>query len=96
MKDNTFDPQAWTLSGMRQHCSRIIWLNPEPRRDWNQGDSVMADYALSCDHVLECWTLEHLKQAADLLLSTSGLRRDATINLRSDRLLPIAARGAAP
>lgn len=69
-RNNAFDPQAWTLSEMRRHCSRIIWLNPEPRRDWNRGDAVMADYAPACDDVLECWTLEHLRQAADLLLLT--------------------------
>lgn len=68
-RNNAFDPQAWTLSEMRQHCGRIIWLNPEPHRDWNRGDSVMEVYAPSCDHVLECWTLEHLTQAANLLFS---------------------------
>jgi uncharacterized protein with von Willebrand factor type A (vWA) domain len=67
-RNNNFDPQAWTLGDIRQHCRRIIWLNPEPRRAWNQGDSVLAAYAPFCDHVLECWTLEHLAQAADLLL----------------------------
>ncbi|ETW96669.1 MAG: hypothetical protein ETSY1_25665 [Candidatus Entotheonella factor] len=67
-RNNAFDPQAWTLSEMRQHCRHIIWLNPEPRRDWNRGDSVMDAYAPFCDHVLECWTLDHLAQAADLLL----------------------------
>jgi hypothetical protein len=61
-------PQAWTLGEIRQHCRRIIWLNPEPRRKWNQGDSAIDAYPPYCDHVLECWTLEHLAQAADLLL----------------------------
>jgi uncharacterized protein with von Willebrand factor type A (vWA) domain len=67
-RNNNFDPQAWTLAEIRQRCRRLIWLNPEPRREWNTGDSVVAAYAPYCDHVLECWTLEHLAQAADLLL----------------------------
>lgn len=67
-RNNAFDPQAWTLGEMRQHCRRLIWLNPEPRREWNQGDSVINAYAPFCDHVLECWTLAHLAQAAELLL----------------------------
>jgi uncharacterized protein with von Willebrand factor type A (vWA) domain len=67
-RNNAFDPQAWTLGEMRQRCRRLIWLNPEPRREWNKGDSVIDAYAPFCDHVLECWTLEHLAQAADLLL----------------------------
>jgi len=69
-RNNAFDPQAWALGEVRQHCRRIIWLNPEPRREWNTGDSIIAAYASICDQVLECWTREHLAQAADLLLQT--------------------------
>jgi len=69
-RNNAFDPQAWALGEVRQHCRRILWLNPEPRREWNTGDSIIAAYAPICDQVLECWTLEHLAQAADLLLQT--------------------------
>jgi uncharacterized protein with von Willebrand factor type A (vWA) domain len=67
-RTNHFDPQAWTLGEMRQRCRRLIWLNPEPRRAWNTEDSVMDVYTPYCDDVLECWTLEHLAQAADVLL----------------------------
>jgi uncharacterized protein with von Willebrand factor type A (vWA) domain len=69
-RNNNFDPQAWTLGEIRQRCRRIIWLNPEPHHEWNKGDSVIAAYTPYCDHVLECWTLGHLTQAADLLLHT--------------------------
>jgi uncharacterized protein with von Willebrand factor type A (vWA) domain len=67
-RNNAFDPQAWALTEVRQSCRRIIWLNPEPRREWNTGDSIIASYAPACDQVLECWTFEHLAQAADVLL----------------------------
>jgi uncharacterized protein with von Willebrand factor type A (vWA) domain len=67
-RNNDFDPQAWTLHEIRQRCRRILWLNPEPLREWNRGDSVLAAYAPACDHVLECWRLDHLTRAADLLL----------------------------
>ncbi|MGQ4808281.1 hypothetical protein NKDENANG_01662 [Candidatus Entotheonellaceae bacterium PAL068K] len=67
-RNNALDPQAWTLGDMHQRCRRLIWLNPEPRRQWNSGDSVLDAYAPFCDHVLECWTLAHLVRAADLLL----------------------------
>ena len=67
-RNNAFDPQAWALTEVRQHCRRIIWLNPEPQREWNTGDSIIAAYAPACAQVLECWTLEHLAQAADVLL----------------------------
>jgi hypothetical protein len=67
-RNNAFDPQAWALAEVRQRCRRIIWLNPEPRREWNTGDSIIASYAPACDQVLECWTFAHLAQAADALL----------------------------
>jgi uncharacterized protein with von Willebrand factor type A (vWA) domain len=67
-RNNAFDSQAWALAEVRQHCRRIIWLNPEPRREWNTGDSIIAAYAPACDQVLECWRFEHLAQAADVLL----------------------------
>jgi uncharacterized protein with von Willebrand factor type A (vWA) domain len=69
-RTNHFDPQAWTLGEMRQRCRRLIWLNPEPQRVWNTEDSVMDVYTPYCDAVLECWTLEHLAQAAETLLQT--------------------------
>ena len=69
-RNNAFDPQAWTLGDIRQRCKRILWLNPEPRREWNTGDSVLDAYAPYCDHLLECWRLDHLAQAAELLWQT--------------------------
>jgi hypothetical protein len=67
-RNNAFDSQAWALAEVRQRCRRMIWLNPEPRREWNTGDSIIAAYAPACDQVLECWRFEHLAQAADVLL----------------------------
>lgn len=67
-RNNAFDPQLWALEDIQQHCRSIIWLNPEPQRQWDTGDSILTVYAPYCTHVLECWTLEHLIQAADVLL----------------------------
>jgi uncharacterized protein with von Willebrand factor type A (vWA) domain len=69
-RNNAFDAQCWTLEEIRQRSQRLIWLNPEPQRMWNTGDSIMAVYAPCCDYVLECWALEHLAQAAEILLQT--------------------------
>ena len=69
-RTNHFDPQAWTLGEIRQRCRRLIWLNPEPRHLWNTEDSIVDVYAPYCDALLECWTLAHLAQAADMLLQT--------------------------
>lgn len=70
-RNNTFDPQLWALEDIQQRCRSIIWLNPEPQRQWDTGDSILTVYAPYCTHVLECWTLEHLIQAADILLQRS-------------------------
>ena len=67
-RNNAFDAQFWTLDEIRQRSRRILWLNPEPRRDWDTGDSVIGVYAPFCDDVLECWTLDHLEQAANQML----------------------------
>lgn len=67
-RNNAFDPQAWTLEEISQHCRRVLWLNPEARHEWNQDDSIVNIYAPYCNAVLECWTLEHLVQAAEVLL----------------------------
>lgn len=67
-RNNGFDSQSWVLEDLRQRSHRLIWLHPEPRRDWYTGDAVLADYAPYCAHVLECWTLEHLVHVADVLL----------------------------
>ena len=67
-RNNAFDAQFWTLEEIRQRSRRILWLNPEPRREWDTGDSIIGVYAPYCDDVLECWTLDHLEQAANHML----------------------------
>lgn len=38
-----------------------FWLNPEPRRFWDTGDSVMSTYSESCDSVDQVRTLRQLE-----------------------------------
>jgi hypothetical protein len=45
---------------------KLYWLNPEPQRYWNTGDSVMARYQPLCAQVRECATL---RQIADFVQS---------------------------
>ena len=67
-RNNAFDAQFWTLDEIRQRSRRVLWLNPEPRREWDTGDSIIGVYAPYCDDVLECWSLDHLEQAANHML----------------------------
>ena len=48
-----------------QACARkVYWLNPEPRREWNTTDSIIASYAPCCDGVFE---VRNLRQLADFV-----------------------------
>jgi uncharacterized protein with von Willebrand factor type A (vWA) domain len=65
-RTNYLDPAAGALAEVSERVGKLYWLNPEPRRYWNQGDSVMARYAPLCDQVRECSTL---RQIADFVRS---------------------------
>jgi hypothetical protein len=44
----------------RASTGRVYWLNPEPRRFWNEGDSVIARYEPLHAWVRECRTLRQI------------------------------------
>ncbi len=61
-RSNYRDPRPVALDGMAARAKAVFWLNPEPRRYWNTGDSVMAKYEASCtsvSHVRSVRQLEH-------------------------------------
>ena len=58
--------QSGALAQVSDRVGKLYWLNPEPRRYWNQGDSVMSSYAPLCSQVRECSTL---RQIADFVRS---------------------------
>jgi len=65
-RTNYLDPAAGALADVSERVGKLYWLNPEPRRYWNQGDSVMSSYAPLCTQVRECSTL---RQIADFVKS---------------------------
>ncbi|HUD78571.1 MAG TPA: VWA domain-containing protein [Streptosporangiaceae bacterium] len=65
-RTNYLNPAAEALAEVSDRVGKLYWLNPEPRRYWNQGDSVMATYAPLCSQVRECSTL---RQIADFVTS---------------------------
>jgi uncharacterized protein with von Willebrand factor type A (vWA) domain len=48
---------------MAQRARRTYWLNPEPRSDWDQGDSRIGDYARCGAAVFEVRSLRQLAEA---------------------------------
>ncbi len=65
-RTNYLDPAPAALAQVSDHVGKLYWLNPEPRRYWNTGDSVMDRYAPLCAQVRECATL---RQIADFVQS---------------------------
>lgn len=65
-RTNYLDPAPPALAEVSERVGKLYWLNPEPRRYWNQGDSVMARYEPFCSQVRECSTL---RQIADFVKS---------------------------
>ncbi len=65
-RTNYLNPAAAALASLSDRVGKLYWLNPEPRRYWNSGDSVMAVYEPFCAEVRECSTL---RQIADFVQS---------------------------
>jgi uncharacterized protein with von Willebrand factor type A (vWA) domain len=61
-RNNYRDSRADVLSALRARARALFWLNPEARRYWNTGDSIMSAYASRCDGVYEVRTLRQLER----------------------------------
>jgi uncharacterized protein len=59
-RTNYSDPAVSALADISQRVGKLYWLNPEQRRYWNQGDSVMGRYTPLCSQVRECSTLRQI------------------------------------
>jgi hypothetical protein len=66
---NYLDPAVRDFAEIARRAGRVYWLNPEPRRYWDDGDSVIGSYAPLCTRVEECRTL---RQIADFMLSLAS------------------------
>ena len=65
-RNNGLDPCAWALEAIRAKARKVVWLVPEPYRQWGTGDSDLRAYAPHCDLLVEASDLAGLKR---------GLRR---------------------
>jgi uncharacterized protein with von Willebrand factor type A (vWA) domain len=61
-RNNYHASQAWVVKELRARARHVYWLNPEPRAYWDSGDSIVGEYAVHCDDVVECRTLRQLEQ----------------------------------
>ena len=59
-RNNYRAANTWALREIGEHSKRVFWLNPEPRVQWDSGDSIAGDYAAVCDQMAECRNLTQL------------------------------------
>ena len=77
-RSNYSDPAVAALAEIADRAGQVYWLNPEPRRFWNQGDSVMGRYAPLCTQVSECRTLRQIADfVQSLATAPAGARQSA-------------------
>jgi uncharacterized protein with von Willebrand factor type A (vWA) domain len=50
-----------SLRGLTERAHRSYWLNPEPRSDWDTGDSIASDYAPFVEEMVEVRNLRQLE-----------------------------------
>lgn len=67
-RNNRSDPGLDELRQIKARARRLIWFNPEARRDWGSGDSDMPAYAPLCDAVHVVRNLRQLSAAIESLL----------------------------
>jgi uncharacterized protein with von Willebrand factor type A (vWA) domain len=68
-RTNFHDPAADVLTRIRERSRALLWLCPEPRGQWGQGDSAMNAYAPLCTSVLEVRCAADLERAARALVA---------------------------
>ena len=71
-RNNYFANGADTLQELSRRCRQVIWLNPESRDRWREGDAEMAAYLPAC-HVAEvCNSLTDLERIVSKVLRTAS------------------------
>ena len=63
-RSNYVDPAPEVLGRIRTRSRALLWLCPEPRGQWSEGDSAMVRYAPECTAVYEVSCAADLERAA--------------------------------
>ena len=66
-RNNYNDPNLRDFEAIKRRARKIVWFNPESRRQWGTGDSDMAKYEPLCDAVHRVSNLRELVEAVDSL-----------------------------
>jgi uncharacterized protein with von Willebrand factor type A (vWA) domain len=68
-RTNFHDAAPEVLGRIRERCRALLWLCPEPRGQWSQGDSAMPLYASRCTAVYEARCAADLESVARVLVA---------------------------
>jgi uncharacterized protein with von Willebrand factor type A (vWA) domain len=68
-RTNYHEPAPEVLDRIRERSRALLWLCPEPRAAWAQGDSAMPVYAPRCTSVLDVRCAADLERAARVLVA---------------------------
>jgi hypothetical protein len=67
-RTNYHPPNAWVVRELRRRARRVLWICPEERWAWGQGDSEMPAYAAASDRAAVVTRLADLARVADELV----------------------------
>jgi uncharacterized protein with von Willebrand factor type A (vWA) domain len=67
-RTNYHPPNAWVVRELRRRARRLLWICPEERWAWGQGDSEMPAYAAASDRAAVVTRLADLARVADELV----------------------------
>jgi len=68
-RSNFYQAHLGVLRELGNRAGKLIWLNPEPREYWGEGDSEMLSFAPFCLHVDRLATLNDLKRVTERLVN---------------------------
>jgi uncharacterized protein with von Willebrand factor type A (vWA) domain len=66
-RNNHRQANDWVLGEIRRRARQVFWLNPEPRRFWDTGDSIASRYAQHVNGMVEVRNLAQLATFVDEL-----------------------------
>ena len=62
-RNNRNSPRLDLMKEFQERAKHIFWFNPDTKQKWNQGDSVIGQYAHYCDAVFETLNVKQLEEA---------------------------------
>ncbi len=68
-RNNYYEAHAPRLAEISRRAKQVLWLNPETRDQWGEGDSEMPRYAPHCFRVARCNSLADLERFAESLVA---------------------------